>query len=175
MEMQSRIKRLFLEVEMYHGSSEVYDDSKKGLIYWVTDSKELALDYARGSIVHRKAGKVPLVYSVDVNVHNPAPIVNEYSRITRLLSDWYESSPNKSTVDKKLLLSIRDEIVAYWQSIGLDNSNIEVYKHWNMSDIEGNQLLVKYLKLLGYDSIYFNERGHDTYGVFDVGIVNQID
>lgn len=154
------------EGKMFHGSNVKFDKPKEGMIHWVTPSRELAQEYASGAVVHRKGGE-PIVYEHDIDVKHPAIVNDEYSPIMRLLSKWYEARPNKES-SKEAVVAAMNAIREKWHSTGLDNSNTSVFNHWNMTGVDGNRLLINFLELLGYDSIYFKEFGHDTYGVWKI-------
>lgn len=169
MSLQEKIVRYFHEATMYHGTSSEFEKPNHEMIYWVTPNYEFAKEYAQGAVVHRKNGKEPIVYQYEVDVKHPALVEDDYSPILRLLVKWYEKAPLKNSVNKEELKYIRDRIIDHWHHIGLDNSDTAVYNHWNMSESAGNNLLMDYLGMLGYDSIYYNEFGNDTYGLFRVG------
>lgn len=168
MSLNEKILRYFKEARMYHGSSSDFDKPKDGIIYWVTPSSDFALEYANGSVVHRKNGSNPILYIHNVDVKQPALVTDDHSPIMRLLVKWWENAPLKDSVNKEELKYIRDRIVDVWHNIGLDNSNTAVYNHWNMTGVAGNNLLMDYLQLLGYDSIHYKEGNVDTYGLFRV-------
>ena len=167
--MRNRIKKLFIESKLteivtYHGTSQAFDQPSPDKIFWTTTNPDLAKEYSQGDFVHRK-GKEPIVYSYDIQANHPAIVSGEYISIIRLLTDWIMNAPNKN-IPKETIIEKRNEIIDKWHQIGLDNSQTAVYNHWNISGSEGNLLLIRFLELLGYDSIYYKENGADTYGVW---------
>lgn len=161
--MKKRIIELFCETLMYHGSSKKFDKPNLDKIYWVTPDEAFAKEYAQGSTVHR--GGEPIVYSHDIEVKAPAKVKKDYIRITHLLNEWLIDRPTKN-VDMKKINEIKDAIVEEWHRIGLDNSETATHNHWNISGNDGNKLLIYFLETLGYDSIYYNEMGNETYGIW---------
>ena len=151
------------ETPMYHGSSKKFDKPNLEKIYWVTPDESFAKEYAQGSVVHR--GGDPIVYNHDINVQHPAQTRSDYTSILHLLNDWVIDRPKKD-VDMKKLGEIKKGIIEEWFRVGLDNSETATHNHWNLSGSDGNKLLIYFLEFLGYDSIYYKEDGHDTYGVW---------
>jgi hypothetical protein len=158
------VKSSLEEAPMYHGTNVKFDKPKDGIIHWVTTSKEFATEYSKGAVVHRGGGE-PIVYEHDIDVKHPALVEDDYISITKLLSKWYESRPNKN-VEKELVLKKMNDIREMWHVIGLDNSTTATHNHWNMTKESGNRLLIDFLELLGYDGIYYKEFGNDTYGIW---------
>ena len=155
-------QRIFKE-RAYHGSKHNYDSPNFDKIHWVTTDPDYAKLYSNAPTKYSKAE--PIVYTHEVNVHHPATVNKEYTRITSLLSHWFEERPNVN-VDKNLVIEKKNEIIEKWHEIGLDNSETQTFNHWYISGEEGNQLLIQFLKLLGYDCIFYLEGGVDTYGLF---------
>jgi hypothetical protein len=161
--MNNSFINYFNELKAYHGTNKKFD-SVNDNIHWVTTNADFAKEYASGAVVHRGGGE-PIVYEHDINVNHPAIVSTDYSRITTLLTKWYEARPNKE-IDKESILAAMNAIRSKWHDIGLDNSDTAVYNHWNMTGVDGNKLLIQFLELCGYDSIFYKENGADTYGVW---------
>lgn len=151
------------ETPMFHGSSKKFDKPNANKIYWVTPCENFAKEYAQGSSVHR--GGEPIVYSHDINVRRPAKTKSDYTSILHLLNDWVIDRPFKD-VDMKKLGEMKSAIVKEWFRVGLDNSETATHNHWNLSGEEGNKLLIQFLDYLGYDSIYYEEQGNETFGIW---------
>ena len=157
------------ELQVYHGTTQPIDVFSNR-ITWVSPDPSLASEYAGERAVREgKPDSVMPVY-VSAKVLYRVESRPKHRNINQLLMGAVEQAKkNKMRFDNDKALAKLNQIRKYWWDIGLDNSEVAVFEHWNKSGDKGNQLMADFLEILGFDSLTFEENGVETLGILRPG------
>jgi len=171
------------QFKKWFGDSKVVDDSGQPLrvfhgtgaefnkftdrIAWVTPDAEFAGRYAD---FRRSEGGSAQIIPLFAKAEHPVEVSvrPKRRRITKLLTDMLaEAKKQGLSFDAKVAKERFNDVRETWRRIGLDEGELDVFDHWNLSGKIGNESLVSYAKALGFDSIRHEEQGIVTYGIFE--------